>query len=70
MVRVHTPLNSLKIALVELKPSADDVKDLKNYGLGKSRSLADYQVWAGIDFSNQRINPKALSGQFPAGQAC
>ena len=70
MVRIHTLLNSLKIAPVGLKPSADDVEDLKNYGLGKSRSLADYQLWAGIDFLNQRINPKALSGQFPAGQAC
>ena len=70
LVRVHTLLNSLKIAPVELKPSTDDVKDLKNYGLGQSRSLIDYQLWAGIDFSNQRINPKALSGQFPAGQAC
>ena len=70
MVRVHTLLNSLKIAPAGLKASADDVKDLKNYGLGKNRSLAEYQLWAGIDFLNQRINPKALSGQFPAEQVC
>ena len=70
MVRVHTLLNSLKIEPAGLKASADDLKDLKSYGLGKSRSLEKYQLWAGIDSLNQRINPKALSGQFPAEQVC
>jgi len=35
------------------------------YGLGPCRSLADYQRWSGIDFSNQAIAPTALEGCFP-----
>ena len=70
MVRVHMLLDTLKNAPEQLHHSPDDVVELEKYGLGDHRTLAEYQLWAGIDFLNQRSNPKALSGQFPAGQAC
>jgi len=44
--------------------------ELEKYGLGHHRTLAEYGLWAGIDFANQSINPKALSGEFLAGQSC
>ena len=70
MVHVHMLLNILKKAPEQLHPSPDDVVELEQYGLGHHRTLAEYGLWAGIDFANQSVNPKALSGEFPAGQSC
>ena len=70
MIRVHMLLNTLKKASEELHPSPDDVVELEKYGLGHHRTLAEYGLWAGIDFVNQSINPKAFSREFPAGQSC
>jgi Rps23 Pro-64 3,4-dihydroxylase Tpa1-like proline 4-hydroxylase len=36
------------------------------YGLGKFRSIMDYQDWSGIDFSAQTVSASALKGRFPA----
>ena len=67
MVHVHMLLNTLKKAPEKLHPSPDDVVELEK---GDHRTLAEYGLWAGIYFANQSINSKALSAQFPAGQAC
>ena len=38
--------------------------DLAQHGLGSARSLADYQEWAGVDFTKKTIRPHAIKGQF------
>jgi FkbM family methyltransferase len=42
--------------------------DLGGYGLGRERSLADYQEWAGIDFNNKTIKAHAKAGIFGSSQ--
>lgn len=39
--------------------------DLGIYGLGKTRSIQDYEKYAGFDFKNRRILNKAISGDEP-----
>lgn len=39
--------------------------DLGIYGLGKNRSIADYEKYAGFDFKNRRILSKAINGEEP-----
>ena len=69
LVRIHTLLESMTAAPSTLRANANDVKSLRNYGLGDERSLRDYQQWAGIDFKNQSISTDALVGRFPAGNS-
>jgi len=38
--------------------------DLGRHGLGHARSLADYQEWAGVDFTAKTIQPHAIKGLF------
>ena len=64
LVRVHTLLKSIQTAPTTLSPSQKDIASLNHYGLGEERTLSDYQSWAGIDFSNQRIEPKALKAAY------
>lgn len=39
--------------------------DLGIYGLGKERSLGDFERYAGYDFKNRRIHKKAIDGEDP-----
>lgn len=39
--------------------------DLKEYSLGKQRSMDDYIKYSGIDFKNKRVQKSALQGQEP-----
>ena len=64
MVRVHTLLKSIHTAPETLSPSQKDIASLIYYGLGEERTLSDYQSWAGIDFSMQKIEPKAIEGAY------
>lgn len=39
--------------------------DLGPYGLGRERTLADYERYAGIDFGRMKIHPDALASRLP-----
>lgn len=64
IVRVHTLLGSIHTAPEIFSPSQEDIASLIHYGLGEERTLSDYQLWAGVDFSMQRIEPKAIEGVY------
>ena len=67
VVRVHTLLSSLEIAPTSLKPTIEDVDDLNGYWLdwlGNTRSLKQFQNWAGVDFLEQSISESAAQGMF------
>ena len=34
------------------------------YGLGKVRSIKDYEKYAGVDFKRRRLTPEAKSGNY------
>ena len=71
MVRVPMLLKTLKNAPEQLHLSPDDVVELQKYGMGHHRTLAEYGLWAGIDFANQSINPKDCpAGNSPESQSC
>lgn len=46
---------------------ADAIKGLKKYGLGKERTLAEYEAFAGIDFTTLTVLPRALNAEFIDG---
>ena len=64
LVRVHTLLSSLEVAPTSLKPTIEDVDDLNEYWLGNTRSLRQYQDWAGVDFMAQTLSESASQGVF------
>ncbi len=47
----------------------DVIKDIEHYGLGKARSLQDYQTFSGVNFKNKIIPQSAYDGIFPAPSA-
>jgi Rps23 Pro-64 3,4-dihydroxylase Tpa1-like proline 4-hydroxylase len=42
----------------------DITKDLDIYGLGKERTLAEYQAFSGVNFAARTLTPLALSGEY------
>ncbi len=48
----------------EISTDPDILVDLDKYGLGKERSLSDYEKYAGVDFARKHISEKALQGLF------
>jgi hypothetical protein len=44
-------------------------EDLSQYGLGKERTLHDYQQYAGIKFSTRQIHQETLDGKLPPLQS-
>lgn len=49
----------------QLLGEEDNGIDLGIYGLGKERSIQEYERYAGIDFKNKRIQLRAISGENP-----
>jgi len=43
----------------------DGVHDFGGFGLGRGRTLADYQRYAGVDFAKRWVSPEALGGVPP-----
>ena len=64
LIRVHTLLGSLAAAPISLRPTMEDVDDLKHFWHGSERSLQSFQNWAGVNFNNQSITKDALEGNF------
>jgi hypothetical protein len=64
LLRVHTLLKSLKHAPEQLKLLNNDVNNIDSYPLGDQRSLHDYQLWAGVNFSMQEISKNARHAHF------
>ena len=70
LVRVHALLRSVKAAPKTLNATPADIKSLIDFGLGVERTLSDYQSWAGIDFAQQSIAPKALTAEYTTAIEC
>ncbi|MBI2255357.1 MAG: 2OG-Fe(II) oxygenase [Proteobacteria bacterium] len=51
--------------LLGIEPTSDGqaLHEIEAYGLGKARSLAQYQAYAGIDFAARRLSPAAREGR-------
>jgi hypothetical protein len=54
-----------KRRLRQMLREEDNGLDLGEYGLGEARSHHDYERYAGIDFAQRLLHPKALQGAFP-----
>jgi hypothetical protein len=56
-----------KVALERLRRLvySDDGFDLGPFGLGRARSLRDYEIYAGFDFRNKRAHPDVFTGANP-----
>lgn len=52
--------------LLGMEPCDDPniTKDLHIYGLGKARTLEEYQTYSGVNFQHRTINAQALSGKY------
>jgi hypothetical protein len=67
--------NALSIArvrhLLGTQPSTDPpvLAEIERYGLGRTRTLPEYQDFCGVDFATLRIARSALEGRFPANNA-
>lgn len=48
----------------EITHDPELTKDLDIYGLGKARTLAEYEAYSGVDFSTKTISEKALAGVY------
>ncbi len=46
-------------------PEVEALRELDRFGLGKLRSLFDYQEYSGIDFQARVLGERALDGRFP-----
>ena len=57
--------NRVAYARLNALLSGDGSVDLGPYGLGKKRSLHDYEVYAGFDFKNKRAHPDVYTGRPP-----
>lgn len=55
--------------LAEERAEPEALVEIERYGLGRRRSLADYQAFADVDFRSRRIGARAYDGRFPAPQA-
>ncbi|MBV8938484.1 MAG: hypothetical protein JO089_01420, partial [Alphaproteobacteria bacterium] len=44
-------------------------QDIERYGLGRVRTMEDYQRFCGVDFTRRAISPAAYEGHFPADKA-
>ena len=64
LVRVHNLLNSLDRAPQKLKVTPEDLTELNCYGLGKQRTLDEYQQWAGVNFNRSEISEQAKNAEF------
>ncbi|MBN8925420.1 MAG: hypothetical protein BGO51_14495 [Rhodospirillales bacterium 69-11] len=67
--RDWSELDALSLArirrLLDMVPQpGDEAVDLSGYDLGTTRTLAQYQAMAGVDFRAQTIAPHALAGTF------
>jgi Rps23 Pro-64 3,4-dihydroxylase Tpa1-like proline 4-hydroxylase/peroxiredoxin len=40
------------------------ITEMDKYGLGKERTLQEYEQYSGVNFANMTIQPKALEGKF------
>jgi hypothetical protein len=52
----------------KVRPSGNPAAlvDLRRYGLGRTRSLRDYEAFAGVCFRTRRIEPRARDGEVAA----
>jgi hypothetical protein len=51
-------------------PDPEALREFERYGLGRVRSLADYEAFADVSFAQRHIGPRAKAGRFslPAGR--
>lgn len=49
------------------KPTPENKKTFKKYGLGKKRSLKEYEVFAGLRFSDRSVTKHVTDKQIPPG---
>jgi Rps23 Pro-64 3,4-dihydroxylase Tpa1-like proline 4-hydroxylase len=56
----------------ECATNQDALREIDTYGLGKVRSLAEYQAFSGVDFATRTISDRAASGLYdpPAPKLC
>jgi hypothetical protein len=54
--------------LLNTKESEDKVvlEEIEQYGLGKARSLSEYQSYSGVNFAQKKISAKAREGKYEA----
>ncbi|MDX2074577.1 MAG: GlcNAc-transferase family protein [Alphaproteobacteria bacterium] len=54
--------------LTGYKPSSDSrtLIEIEKYGMGKMRSIADFESFVGVDFKKKNVHPKAQQGGFIA----
>lgn len=57
--------DSSKRRLRHMLQEEDNNIDLEEYGLGNVRSHRDYELYAGISFSNKKLHPNTLKGIDP-----
>ncbi len=50
----------------EASDRAEVLQDIEKYGLGRERTLEEYQTYAGVNFAHRNIQESALKGEFGA----
>jgi len=58
-------LHSLKINRQLFGMDGEKITDFGKYGFGKERTLTDYEMYAGIKFSNRTISEYTLENKYP-----